>query len=134
MESTCDSRFDPNYAAQLLLDIAHEQSVDQLLQKLVHRAVVRPNIAGVQIWLVAQGDICPSCPQRSRCPGQTRCLHLAAGGERRDSGFEVTAGRFGDPKARIPLGVGWVGQVALTGRQMVIQGLDEEQEIGRAHV
>ncbi|MCL4179653.1 MAG: sigma 54-interacting transcriptional regulator [Verrucomicrobia bacterium] len=127
MESTSDSRFDPNYAAQLLLDIAHEQSVDHLLQKLVHRAVVRPNIAGVQIWLVGEGDICPSCPQRSKCPDQTRCLHLAAGGERLSSGFEVTAGRFGDPKARMPLGVGWVGQVAATGRQMVMQGLDEEQ-------
>jgi hypothetical protein len=55
-----DSRFDPNLAAQLLLDIAHEQSLEQLLQKLVFRAVEHPDIACVQIWLINKGDLCSS--------------------------------------------------------------------------
>ncbi|HEX5222380.1 MAG TPA: hypothetical protein VFZ59_22695, partial [Verrucomicrobiae bacterium] len=42
MEAKSDNRFDPNVALQLLLDIGHEQSLDQLLQKLVNHAVERP--------------------------------------------------------------------------------------------
>ncbi len=41
MESTSDSRFDPNYVAQLLLEISHEHSQENLLQKLVQRVVER---------------------------------------------------------------------------------------------
>ena len=79
MESASDRRFDPNYAAQLLLDIAHEQSLEQLLQKLVSRAVERPGMACAQIWLIDKGDLCSTCPRRPECPDQTRCLHLVAG-------------------------------------------------------
>ncbi len=43
MESASDSRFDPNYAMQLLLDIAQEQSVESLLNKLVTRGVEQPS-------------------------------------------------------------------------------------------
>jgi hypothetical protein len=38
MEPTSDNRFDPNYAAQVLLEISHEQSLERLLQKLVERS------------------------------------------------------------------------------------------------
>jgi hypothetical protein len=53
MESTSDRRFDPNRAAQLLLDIAHEQSLEHLLQKVVGSAVearrgLRPDLADRQ--------------------------------------------------------------------------------------
>jgi hypothetical protein len=58
MEPASDSRFDPNYAAQMLLDIAHEQSVEQLLHKLVCRAVERPDLAFAQVWLIDKGDLC----------------------------------------------------------------------------
>ena len=78
MESASDRRFDPNYAAQLLLDIAHEQSLDSLLQKVVASAVGRPEMACSQIWLIDEGDICASCRLRQQCPDQSRCLHLVA--------------------------------------------------------
>src|SRR5258708_36278267 len=42
MESTADSRFDPNYAMELLLDIGHEPSLENLLNKLVTRAIEQP--------------------------------------------------------------------------------------------
>ncbi|MFO1501505.1 MAG: hypothetical protein U1G07_24485 [Verrucomicrobiota bacterium] len=74
-----DHRFDPNVAAQLLSDIAHEQSLEQLLRKLVHRAVERPDIACAQIWLIDKGDLCSVCPSQARCVDRTRCLHLVAG-------------------------------------------------------
>src|SRR5258708_12311823 len=64
MESTADSRFDPNYAMELLLDIGHEQSLENLLNKLVTRAIEQPTeIASCQVWLIDKAE---------------RCLRLAA--------------------------------------------------------
>jgi DNA-binding NtrC family response regulator len=129
MEPTSDSRFDPNYAAQLLLEIAHEQSVDHLLRKLVSRVAERPGFACIQIWLVGKGDLCSACSQRPKCPDQTRCLHLAAGGGRPVSGSEAALDRFNDPGARMPLGVGVVGRVAASGQQIVLRGLERNPEV-----
>jgi transcriptional regulator with GAF, ATPase, and Fis domain len=124
VESNSDSRFDPNFATHLLLDIAHEQSVERLLQKLILRAMERPQTACVQIWLVDKGDLCSVCPQRLKCPDQTRCLHLVAGGGNSLSSSGAGVPRFDDPNARMPLGVGLVGKVAATGQQLVLNGLN----------
>ena len=99
MESSIDGRFDPNFAVHLLLDIAHEQSVEQLLRKLVRSVMDRPRVVCVQSWLIDKGDRCSVCPQRLKCPDQTRCLHLVAGGGKSfsDSGEGVL--RFDDPNA-----------------------------------
>jgi len=128
VELNSDSRFDPNFATRLLLDIAHEQSVEHLLQKLIHRALERPqsDLACFQIWLVEKGDLCCVCPQRPKCPDQTRCLHLVAGGGKSLSSSGPGVPRFNDPNARMPFGVGLVGQVASTGQQLVLNGLNEK--------
>ena len=127
MEPNSDNRFDPNFATHLLLDIAHEQSVEHLLHKLIRSAMEQPqsDLACVQIWLVDKGDLCSVCPQRPKCPDQTRCLHLVAGGGNCLSSSGARAPRFDDPNARMPLGVGLVGKVAGTGRQLVLNGLNE---------
>ncbi len=126
MESASDSRFDPNYAAQMLLDIAHEQSVEHLLRKLIHRALERPDLACVQIWLVGKGDTCASCAWRLECPDRAHCLHLAVGGGRSLVGSGPEAPQFGDPGARLPLGVGLLGEVATTGQQSLLKDLGNQ--------
>ncbi len=126
MEPTSDNRFDPNYAAQLLLDIAHEQSLTQLLEKLITRAVARSNIACVQLWLIETGDLCPRCPRRPECPDQSRCLHLVAGKGVSLAGPGPQAPRFDDLNARLPLGVGLFGEVAASGQQALFQHLDQK--------
>jgi len=127
VESDSDSRFDLNFATHLLLDIAHEQSVEHLLRKLIRSAMEQPqsDLACVQIWLVDKGDLCSVCPQRPKCPDQTRCLHLVAGGGNCLSSSGSRAPRFDDPNSRMPLGVGLVGKVAATGQQLVLNGLNE---------
>ena len=127
MESTSDSRFDPNLAMNLLLDVAHEQSVERLLEKLTRRAMERPDIACAQTWLIDKGDLCSVCPQRPKCPDQTRCLHLVAGGGKSLSDSGAGVRRFDDPKARMPLGVSLLGKVAATGRQLMLRGLDKRR-------
>lgn len=126
MESQSDSRFDPNYAAQLLLDIAHEQSLEQLLRKLVRRAAERPNIACAQTWLINKGDLCSNCPRRPECRDRSRCLHLVAGKGVSMAGPGQPAPCFDDLNARIPLGVGLLGEVAATGQQLVLRELDKQ--------
>jgi transcriptional regulator with GAF, ATPase, and Fis domain len=122
-----DNRIDPNLAAQLLLDIAHEQSLEQLLQKLVSTFVEdRADMACIQIWLVDKGDRCSVCPHRSACPNQSRCLHLAAGKGVSLSGPDVL--RLDDPNARLPLGMGFLGQIVATGKDVRVSGLDRSPE------
>jgi len=134
VESNSDRRFDPNFSAHLLLDIAHEQSVDRLLRKLIDRAMEHPQfgLACVQVWLVDKGDLCSGCPQRPQCRDQTRCLHLVAGGGNLISESGAGGPRFDDPNARIPLGVCLVGKVAATGQQLILNGLDgTPEELGQ---
>jgi formate hydrogenlyase transcriptional activator len=80
MESISDTRYDSNYVTQLLLDIAHEQSLESLLQTFIRRAMAHPQVdlACIQVWLIDRGDLCSTCPQRPNCPDQTHCLHLVA--------------------------------------------------------
>jgi transcriptional regulator with GAF, ATPase, and Fis domain len=120
MQSATDSRFDPNYAAQLLLEIAHEQSLESLLHKVVASALGRPEMAGAQIWLTLKGDLCSSCRLRPRCPDQTRCLHLVAGKGMPAAGPGAPAPYFDDLRARIPLGVGLFGRLAAAARQIIV--------------
>ncbi len=131
MESTVDSRFDPNIALQVLLDIAHEHSLDQLLNRVVSLAVRQPAIACGQIWLIERGDRCAHCPRRPECPDQTRCLHLVAGNGVSLVKPPAEPSRFDDPNARIPLGVGFVGEAAVTGKQAAVLDLAQDREIAR---
>ncbi len=126
MEPTSDSRFDPNLAVRVLLEIANEKSVEHLLQKVVGSAMGRPAVASVQIWLIDKGDLCSRCRYRAECPDQSRCLHLVAGQGRSlwDSGPD--APRFDDLNARMPLGLGLLGKAAVTGQQCFVRDLDSQ--------
>ncbi|HTV75988.1 MAG TPA: sigma 54-interacting transcriptional regulator, partial [Candidatus Baltobacteraceae bacterium] len=121
-------RFDPDFAASLLLEIAQERSLDQLLKKLVCRILKRPGVARVRIWLIDKGDICSTCPRRPECPDQTRCLHAVAGGSNLlgDAHEEEEYAQLKDRYARLPLGIGAAGKIGATGRQMVLRNLDKD--------
>lgn len=129
MESTStpiaetDTRFDLNRATQLLLDIAHEKSVESLLQRLVNSFSSRPHVACVQIWLIDLCDKKPGCNMGAGCQGQTRCLHLVAG-----RGTSITGGPapyFGDTNSRVALGEGLIGRCAADGKQYIVRDAEE---------
>jgi len=130
MEANSDTRFDraplSKVAAGLLLELAHERSLKSLMEKVFVRfAMGRPGIARFEFWLIEKGDICSRCAQRAVCPDQARCLHLAAEASRSASGGAPQV-RFDDPDARIPLGVGIVGQIAVTGEKIVLRDVDKD--------
>jgi len=124
METGSDKRFDSNFAVQMLLDIAHEQSLQQVLEKVVSRGVERRGVACVQIWLIDKGDLCSTCPRRRDCPDQTRCLHLAAVKAAPLAGNATDSQSFGGPKSRMPLGFGFMGSALATGHQNILTSLD----------
>ncbi len=128
MAAKDDNRFDPDFAASLLLEISQERSLDQLLKKLVCRILKRPGVARVRIWLIDKGDICSTCPRRPECPDQTRCLHAVAGGSNLLGGAqeEEEYSQLRDRYARLPLGIGAAGKIGATGRQMVLRDLDQD--------
>lgn len=121
-------KLDPGFASKLLLEIAQEQSLCELLKTLVRRILERSHVARVRIWLVKKGDICATCVRRAECPDQTRCLHAVAGGANLISrdGEEEEYANLTDRFARIPIGIGAAGKIVATGKPVVLRDLDKE--------
>jgi len=108
----------------LLLDIAQQRSLNDLLWLIVRRLADRPPVVLARIWLIRLGDICSTCRLKEECPDQTRCLHLVASagrsGGKDKTEWANTDGYF----ARFPLGVCKVGRIGKTGEQLVINEMD----------
>lgn len=99
----------------LLLEMAHQQSVAELLRLIVARIGNSERVALVRIWLVQPKTECEDCLTPDACRLQTKCLRLVAsnGRSRVDPSLEWTGieGEF----RRMPLGVRKVGRIALSG-------------------
>ena len=127
MSDDKENRFDSDFAINLLLEIAQEQSLDLLLKKVVRQILNRPDVARVRIWLIDKGDLCSTCRRRAECPDQTRCLHAVAGESHLiaptegEEEYVALTDRF----SRIPLGVGVVGKIGATGQQTALRDLDQ---------
>ena len=128
METASDNRFDANFVGQILLQLAHEQSMEKLLQKLVESVMERPHMVCVQAWLIEKGDLCATCPRRPGCPDQSRCLHLAAVKAKSILGPGKGFGRLDPLTAREPLGVPPIGSVVVSGQQRAVPDLNQQPE------
>lgn len=118
---------------RLLLDMAQQRSVDNVLELIVDRLAGLPDAALTRIWLVAPGDICKSCPMRHECRDQTSCLHLvASAGRSKRSGEAWT--KLGGDFRRFPIGVRKVGTIAATGKPIEVPDTTSEtQWLARPH-
>jgi transcriptional regulator with GAF, ATPase, and Fis domain len=107
----------------LLLDMAREHALPELLRLVVARLAETSRVALARIWLVQPTENCTGCPAATACRDQPSCLHLVASTGRSvvDSGVEWngTAGAF----QRIPLGVRKVGRIAATGEPLEVPDL-----------
>ncbi|MCC6697650.1 MAG: sigma 54-interacting transcriptional regulator [Candidatus Hydrogenedentes bacterium] len=112
MESNSDNRFDPWFAAGLLIDVASEQSLENLFRRFVGRGAQLVDF--VQVWLMDKGDLCATCAHRAICPDQSRCLHLVASEGRSALGSGTGRRPFENLDTRVPLGAGPIGQSAVT--------------------
>ncbi|MBN1126353.1 MAG: sigma 54-interacting transcriptional regulator [Sedimentisphaerales bacterium] len=108
----------------VLLEIAQERSLEQLLQKLVCRALGTPEALIVIVWLIDNGEGHAAVESKEDPSCQTRYLYAVAGGTSTDSLREQSV-RLPDHLARIPLGIGPIGKVATTKQPLTINDLDK---------
>ena len=126
MEPNAERRLDTNFAPHLLLQIAQERSLNTLLERLVSRALERPDMACLQIWLLNKGDRCETCAQSGGCTEPTRCLHLVASNGKSLDGSPSNAQHFLPANQRVPLGSGFIGKAAMTGEQIMHRDLTKD--------
>lgn len=107
----------------LLLDLARQRSLDELLTAVVAGLTRSDQVALARLWMLRPGDICEVCRFREECPDRSACLHLAASagkprvGESAD--WSALDGRF----RRFPMGMRKVGLIASTGEPIVVPDL-----------
>ena len=107
------------------LAVAAERSLDRTLTQIVDGLAAQPSVALARVWLIAPGDICPTCPLRAECPDQSRCLHLVASAGQSLSprnDWSRVDGQF----RRFPLGVRKVGHIGATGEGLLIEDVAED--------
>lgn len=111
---------------RLLLDLAKEHRLPELLGLLVGRLADSPRVALARVWLIRPGDICNTCPMMGECPNHDRCLHLVA-----SAGCSKTApaeewSRLDGAFRRYPLGVRKVGRIGASGESIETPDLTAE--------
>ena len=114
------------FLASILVEIAQERSLEQLLQKMVRRALEMPVSAIAVIWLMnsTQRDV-PGV-SKAEAPDPNRYLYAVAGGASPSSTPTQQPQCLPDRLARIPLGVGPIGRIATTRQALIISDLDME--------
>ncbi len=115
-----DSRIgDHDALCALMVATVGQRSQNDLLTLITNGIAAWPNVASARIWLIDRGDICHRCPLADACPDHTRCLHLAASGDRpRKAGDEWA--RLTAVFARFPIGVHKIGLIAKNNKGMTI--------------
>ena len=103
---------------RLLLDLAQQQSVPDLLQLIVTRLSETDRIALVRIWLAQATANCSGCPSVDVCRTQTQCLHLVASAGRSAASPNVEWTNIEGAFRRMPFGIRKVGRIALTGEPL----------------
>ena len=108
----------------LLLDIAQQRSLNDLLWLIVRELADRPTVVLARIWLSRPGDICSSCRFKEECPDKTRCLHLVASAGRSGGEDKTEWNNINGYFSRFPLGVCKVGRIGGSGEQLVINDME----------
>ena len=107
--------------------MAQERDLERLLQLVVTRLASLTSVALARIWLVAPGDICPSCPMAGECQTRDRCLHLVASdGRPRDPSEDWR--RLDGSFRRFPLAVRKIGRVASTNQHITVEDVRAEPQ------
>jgi transcriptional regulator with GAF, ATPase, and Fis domain len=109
--------FSPLFAdpKRLLLDMAQEQSLDEVLGLIVARLSDSGRVALVRLWLAQNTAECTGCPMIDECRNHLQCLHLVASGGRSAVTPSTQWTRIDGAFRRIPFGIRKVGRIAATG-------------------
>jgi transcriptional regulator with GAF, ATPase, and Fis domain len=108
---------------RLLLDMAREHRLPDLLRMVVDRLADSPRVALARIWLIQPSQDCAGCPMPGECRERSECLHLVASNGRSLLDPRVTWTRLDGAFCRFPLGVRKVGQIGATGEAIEVPDL-----------
>jgi transcriptional regulator with GAF, ATPase, and Fis domain len=113
----------------LVLEMAQQRSVDDLLPMIVDRLATRDHVALARIWMIGPGDLCGTCPplMEAECSDQSACLHLVASAGNPHTESADWASLGGDFR-RFPMGSGIVGRIATTGEPVLMTDLDGDTQ------
>jgi transcriptional regulator with GAF, ATPase, and Fis domain len=116
---------------QLLLELAQERSLGDLLPLVTRRLAEHEDVALARLWLLEAGDQCSTCPNAAACVDRTRCLHLVASAARARDGATTVHTRLDGAFRRIPVGAFKVGAVASTGAPVLVSDPARDPKIRR---
>ncbi len=119
-------KFDP--LKDLLLDMAKERSCEAVLTTIVGRLSRGSQVALCRVWLTLPGDRCETCPMRTECPDQTRCLHLVASAGSSTAEKGLVWDQIDGASGRIPIGARKIGRIAESGESQEALEIDPEQD------
>jgi transcriptional regulator with GAF, ATPase, and Fis domain len=110
---------------RLLLDMAQEQALPELLRLIANRLGDSPRVALVRIWLAQPTPDCTDCPTAEQCQAQSRCLYLVASGGRSVATPSTEWTRLDGAFRRFLFGARKVGQIAASGEAIEVPELGE---------
>ena len=114
---------------ELLLELAQERSLEDLLPLCTRRLVENEDVALARLWLLEPGDQCGACVNASVCADRTRCLHLVASAARARDGTITVNARLEGAFRRIPVGAFKVGAVAAAGVPVLVTDAAHDAKI-----
>ncbi|HWA99564.1 MAG TPA: sigma 54-interacting transcriptional regulator [Pirellulales bacterium] len=103
---------------RLLLDLAQQHSLSDLLQLIVSRLGDGNQIALVRIWMTQPTSSCSECPSIDVCRTQVQCLALVASGGRSIAAPATEWTTINGDFRRMPFGTRKVGRIALRGEPL----------------
>ncbi len=107
----------------LLLALAQEHSLPDLLRVIVKRLAQTPRVPLARIWLIQPTFDCTGCAMLPECRNRAQCLHLvASAGQSQNPGVGPWTSLEGAFR-RFPLGVRKVGRIAALGEPIEVPNL-----------
>jgi transcriptional regulator with GAF, ATPase, and Fis domain len=116
---------------ELLLELAQERSLDDLLPLVTRRLAEHEDVALARLWLLDKGDLCGTCRNAAACADRRACLHLVASAARDRATHVVTATRLDGDFRRIPVGAFKVGAVAASRAPVLVTDAANDPKIRR---
>lgn len=107
----------------ILLELAGQHHLPELLPLAVKRLAEGPAVALARIWLVQPplpGD-CAKCHFAAECPAQDRCLHLVASAGHPIDPASESWNRLNGVFRRFPIGVRKIGTIAQNGQSLEVR-------------
>jgi len=120
--------FENEKIQSLLLEMGQQRTTRSLFKLITNQIFEFDKVALVRIWLVQNGDICPSCRLAKECLDPKHCLHLVAstGASSVNQGQDWS--RIDGAHRRFPIGARKIGHIAATGKPVVVASIEKDSK------